>query len=115
MSIANERPPDDENLLINREDLAADIEFILSGDAHAPEVLARLLLFLHRAIEGGRGGIERASETLAAAAELTFAHSRAHAAACKLYRLSLEGHLKVEDEPLRLIEAAIGRRRGGSC
>jgi hypothetical protein len=54
-------------------------------------------------------GINRARETLAAAVELTFTHSRAHAAALRLYLLSQEGQLKVEDEPVRLITAAIER------
>jgi hypothetical protein len=109
VSIANDRPPDDEILLTDREDLASDIELILSGDPHAPEILARLFLSFWRAIGSGLQGINRTSEALLAAVELTFAHSRAHAAACKLYRLSLEGHLNVEDEPVTLLDAAIGR------
>ena len=116
MSIANDRPPDDEILLTDRADLASDIELILSGSPHAPEILARLFLCFRQAIGNGLGGINRTSATLSAAVELTFAHSRAHVAACKLYRLSLEGHLKVEDEPLTLMNAAIERsaaRRSG--
>ena len=44
---------------------------------------------------------------------MTFTHSRAHAAALSLYVLSMEGRLKVEDEPVRLIEAAIKRSTAG--
>lgn len=81
MSIANVRPPDDENLLFSREDLASDIASILKGDSHSPEALAQLFVLLGRAIAGGLDGINRASATLAAAVELTYEHSDAYAAA----------------------------------
>jgi len=103
---------DEENLLFTREDLAADIASILRGDEYSPEKLAQLFIILREAIAGGLEGINRASETLAAAVELTFAHSRAHAAALRLYLLAQEGRLKVEDEPVRLIGAAIERSTG---
>jgi hypothetical protein len=45
---------------------------------------------------------------------LTFAHSRAHAAALRLYLLAQEGQLRAEDEPVRLIGAAIERGTGGA-
>lgn len=52
-------------------------------------------------------------EALSAAVEISYLHSQAHAAAVKLYRLSVEGQLKVEDEPVRLIDAAIKRSTAG--
>jgi hypothetical protein len=100
---------DDEKLLFTREELASDIALILKGDAHSPEALAHLFIILREAIAGGLEGINRTSATLAAAVELTFTHSCAHAAALKLYRLSVEGQLKVEDEPVRLLRAAVER------
>lgn len=100
----------EENLLLPREDLAADIASILKGDSYSPEALGHLLIQLSHAIESGLEGINRASNTLAAAVELIYPHSDAHAAAVKLYQLSLEGRLKVEDEPVTLINAAIERR-----
>jgi hypothetical protein len=100
---------EDENLLFAREELAGDIASILRGDEHSPEALAHLLITFREAIEDGLEGINRTRETLAAAAELTFTHSRAHDAALRLYLLSQEGQLKVEDEPVRLINAAIER------
>ena len=101
-----------ENLLVAREELASDIASILKGDADAPEALAHLLIMFRDALAGGLEGINRTRETLAAAVELTFAHSRAHAAALRLYLLAQEGRLKVADEPVRLIGAAIERNSG---
>ena len=114
MSIANVRPPDDENLLFAREELAFDIDSILKGDAHSPEALAQLFIQFGQAIAGGLEGINRTLSTLAAAVDLIYPHSRAHSAALKLYRLSLEGQLKVEDEPVNLIGAAIARGTAGA-
>src|SRR2546423_6227974 len=105
---------DEENLLFTREELASDIASILKGDEHSPEALAHLFIILREAVAGGLEGINRTSSTLAAAVELTFTHSRAHAAALRLYLLSQEGQLKVEDEPVRLINAAIERSTAGA-
>lgn len=109
--LAEESPCDKENLLFAREELASDIVSILKGDAYSPEALAHLLIIFRQAIAGGLEGISRTSDTLAAAVELSFIHSRAHAAALRLYLLSQEGQLRVEDEPSRLIGAAIERSR----
>jgi len=114
MSMADEPPCAEENLLLAREELVSDIASILKGDADSPEALARLFIAFRQAIVGGLEGINRASDTLAAAVELTFTHSRAHAAALRLYLLSQEGRLRVEDEPVRLIGAAIERSTAGA-
>lgn len=113
MSIADERAHDAENLLFSREDLATDIELILKGSPHAPDVLARLFLTFKSAIDSGLQGISRTRNTLATAVESAYLHSSSHVAALKLYGLSQEGELKVEDEPLRLISAAIERSTAG--
>lgn len=113
MSLADNSPCTEENLLFPREELASDIASILKGDAHSPEALAHLFIILREAIAGGLEGIKRTSETLAAAVELTFTHSRAHAVAFRLYLLSQEGQLRVEDEPVRLLTAAIERSTAG--
>lgn len=112
MSLADNSEGAEENLLFAREELASDIASILKGDAYSPEALAHLFISLRDAISGGLEGINRTSATLAAAVELTFTHSRAHAAALRLYLLSQEGRLKVADEPVRLIGAAIERNVG---
>lgn len=104
----------EENLLLTREELAADIASILKGDADSPDALAQLFVILREAVAGGLEGISRVSETLAAAVELTFAHSRARDAALRLYVLSQEGRLRVEDEPVRLLSAAIARGTAGA-
>lgn len=111
---ANESLCAQENLLFSREELASDIALILKGDEYSAEALAHLFINFRDAIAGGLEGIVRTRETLGAAVELTFAHSRAHAAALRLYLLSQEGRLKVEDEPVRLIGAAIERSTGGA-
>lgn len=108
----DKRPSEDEHLLFSREELAADIVSILKGDEYSPEALAHLFIILRDAIAGGLEGINRTSETLTAAVELTFAHSRAHAAALRLYLLAQEGQLKAGDDPVRLIGAAIERNTG---
>ena len=114
MSMADEPPHTEENLLFTREELASDIASILKGDAHSPEALAHLFIILRDAVADGLEGINRTSDTLAAAVELTFTHSRAHAAALRLYLLLQEGQLRVEDEPVRLISAAIERGTAGA-
>ncbi len=102
----------DENLLFSREELASDIALILKGDEYSAEALAHLFINFREAIAGGLEGIVRTRETLGAAVELSFTHSRAHAAALRLYLLAQEGRLKAEDEPVSLIRAAIERSTG---
>jgi hypothetical protein len=109
VSIADVCPPSDDNLLTDREDLALDIAAILGGSPHAPGIMARLFLSFQHGIESGLQGMNRTSETLSAAIELIYLHSGAHAAALRLYLLAQRGELKFEDEPLNLINAAIGR------
>jgi hypothetical protein len=106
VSIADACPLAEENLLIDRETLARSIGFILLND---PDALAGLFVELRHGIESGLDGITRTRNTLAAAVELVYLHTQAHDAALKLYQLSQEGQLKVEDEPIRLIGAAIKR------
>lgn len=103
----------EEDLLFTREELASDIASILRGDAYSAEASAHLFIILREAVAGGLEGINRTRATLAAGVELTFRHSRAHAAALNLYVLSVEGQLKVEDEPVRLMDAAIKRSTAG--
>ena len=114
MSATDDRSPDEGSLLFDREDLASDIEWILSDSPHAPEALARLFVSFKQAIDSGLQGISQTSKALVMAIELVYLHSRAHVAALKLYRLSLEGELKVEDEPVNLINAAIERSTAGA-
>jgi hypothetical protein len=95
--------------LFERDDLSLSIGLILGGDPQAADVLARLFEELRQAIEGGLRGINVTRDALAAAVEISYLHSEAHAEAVKLYRLSVEGHLKAEDEPLRLLRAAVER------
>lgn len=114
MSRVDDRPTDEERVLFDREDLASDIERILKGDAHSPEVLAQLFVMFRQAIDGGLEGINQTRKALVTAIELIYLHSRTHGAAFKLYGLSLEGQLKMEDEPMNLINAAIERNTAGA-
>ena len=101
------------SLGFDREDLARSLELILTGDEHAADILARLLDSFRQAIEGGLQGINEVRKALSVAVEISYLYSQAHAAALNLYRLSVEGQLKVEDEPVRLIDAAIKRNTAG--
>jgi hypothetical protein len=109
VSAADGKPYDEENLLIDRETLAAKIEHILGGEPDAPDALASLFVELRQGLEGGLHGINQTHDTLSLAVEVTYLHSRVHTSALKLYRLSQEGQLKVEDEPRTLLDAAIER------
>lgn len=95
--------------LFEREDLVLSIGLILGGDPQAADVMARLFEELRQAMEGGLRGINATREALASGVEICYPHSESHAAAVKLYRLSVEGHLKAEDEPVRLLGAAVER------
>lgn len=114
MSKADKRAPANVDVLLERESLVTSIDSILSGEADAADALAGLFVELKQAMDGGLRGINRASEALLEAIELAYLHSRAHEAALKLYLLSQEGQLKVQDEPVRLIEAAIERSGAGA-
>jgi hypothetical protein len=103
------QPREECSVLFDREDLALTIDLILEGDEHAPLLLGQLFVSFRRAIDSGLHGINQTRQALAASIELIYPHSPAHQAALNLYRLSLEGQLKVEDEPLELINAAIKR------
>lgn len=89
---------------------SSDIEWILRGDAHAPEILARLFVSFRQAIDSGLQGINETRRDLVTAIELIYLHSRAHETALELYRLSLEGALRGEDNPVNLINAVIEER-----
>lgn len=104
----------DESLLFEREDLSSSIDLILSGGPEGADALAGLLDTFRYAIDGGLRGVSAARVGLLTAIELAYLRTGAHAAAVRLYRLSLEGRLRVEDEPGRLLGAALGRRTAGA-
>jgi hypothetical protein len=96
--------------LVDEDTWKAILEPSLCEDSAAVELLARLLLTLKKAIDGGPEGAVRASHTLLRGIELIYLYTDAHRAALKLYVLSLEGNLKPEDEPINLINTVIERR-----
>lgn len=71
--------------------------------------IARALFILKELIDTGADGAKEASGALLAIVESAYLHTDAHRAALKWYLLSLTGHLKPQDEPLRLINGAIER------
>ena len=95
--------------LTDEEDWAAILEPTLCQNAAAIECLARLLFRIKRAIDSGPEGVMQASKVLLDSIELLYLYTNAHEAAVKLYVLSLEGNLKLQDEPLNLINAALER------
>ncbi len=86
----------------------------MAGGEEGADALARLLDEFRDALDGDLRSVAAAREGLSAAIELAYLRTGAHAAALKLYRLSLEGRLKAEDEPARLLAAAINRRTPGA-
>lgn len=106
---ADNQKPDEHGVLFDREDLALTIDLILEGDEHAPLLLGQLFISFRQAIDSGLQGINQTRQALADSVELIYPHSPVHQAALNLYRLSVEGQLKVEDEPLEVINAAIQR------
>ena len=96
-------------VLFEREDLALTIDLILKGDEHAPLLLGQLFVSFRQAIDSGLHGINQTRQAFVDSIELIYLHSPVHQAALNLYRLSVEGQLKIEDEPLELINAAIQR------
>jgi hypothetical protein len=109
--MADAQRPNEGRILFDREDLARTIDLILEGDEHAPLLLGHLFVTFRQAIDSGLHGINQTRQALADSIELIYPHSPAHQAALNLYRLSVEGQLKVEDEPVELINAAIQRTR----
>lgn len=99
----------DRNLLVDEDTWKAILEPSLCEDSAAMELLARLLLTLKKAIDGGPEGAARASQTLLRGVELIYLYTNTHKAALGLYLLSLTGNLKPQDEPLSLINAAVAR------
>jgi hypothetical protein len=82
----------------------------LCKDAAAVECLARLLFTIKKEINGGREGVKRANKIISTGIEVIYLYTNSHKAALGLYILSLEGKLKLEDEPLNLINKV--RERG---
>ncbi len=111
MSLTDELPEDDEKLIVDQEWLARSVESILKGEADAPETMARVFISFRDAIGSGLRGMNQLDEALLAAIEIIYLQSRAHVAALKLYVLAQEGHVRVEDEPLNVLGAAIARSR----
>ena len=109
MSIADHLPDDEKISFFDRDDLAASLELILSGDARAADELARLLDMFQHALDGGLCGINEARAALVMAVELVYLRTSAHASALSLYCLSLEGHPMPGGEPDTLHNAAIKR------
>lgn len=97
------------DLLVGHEDWSAILEPALSKVSAAVEFLARLLFTIKETIDNAPDGVEQASRALSAGIESAYLYTDAHRAALKLYLLSLTGHLKPQDEPLQLINAAIKR------
>src|ERR1051325_9810792 len=95
--------------LFERDDLAAALELILSGDARAADELAWLFDMFRHALDDGLLGINEARAALVTAVELVYLRTSAHASALSLYRLSLEGHVMPGDEPATLQHAPIRR------
>ncbi len=114
MSLADELPEDGERLIVDQEWLAGAVESILKGDPDAPETMARMFISFREAIRSGLRGMNQLDEALVATIEIIYLQSRAHAAALRLYVLEQEGQVRIEDEPLNVLGAAIARSRASA-
>jgi hypothetical protein len=114
MSETEDVPGGDMRLLFERDWLESQVELILGGGPKGADALARLLDAFRDAIDGGLRGVEAAREGILTTIELAYLRTGEHAAALRLYRLSLEGRLKPGDEPAQLIGAAVARRTAGA-
>lgn len=114
MSLADELAEDDGKLIVDQEWLVRSVESILKGDPDAPETLARVFISFRAAIGSGLRGMNELDEALLAAIEIIYLQSRAHVAALKLYVLAQEGQVRIEDEPLNVLGAAIARSGAGA-
>jgi hypothetical protein len=103
---------DSQNLLADDETWTAILEPDLCRNSVAVETLARLLFEIKKAISSGPEGIIQASNTLQNGIEQIYLHTDEHKAALKLFLVSLDGNLKPQDEPLRLVNAALARAVG---
>jgi hypothetical protein len=99
----------EEDLLIDREILESYIRMIVNADPDAPDLLAHLFVKFKSGLENKLYPPSQICETLKVAIELTYLHTKAHAAALKLYTLYQQGELLIQDYPLSLINAAIER------
>jgi hypothetical protein len=114
VSLADELPEDGERLIVDQEWLAGAVESILKGDPDAPETMARMFISFREAIRSGLRGMNQLDEALVATIEIIYLQSRAHAAALRLYVLEQEGQVRIEDEPLNVLGAAIARSRASA-
>ncbi len=99
----------DDYLLADDEDWLLFVEPALCENPQAAVSLARLLCILKEAIDSGPEGAKRASFTLSDGIRIAYKYTEAHQLALRLFILYLEGRLRVEDEPLQLLCAAIAR------
>jgi hypothetical protein len=99
----------DNYLLADDEDWLLFVEPALCENPQAAVSLARLLCTLKESIDSGPEGAKRTSFTLSDGIRIAYNYTEAHRLALKLFILYLEGWLKVEDEPLQLLSAAIAR------
>lgn len=98
-----------ESLPVESEQWHKCLESLLSINPVEAEYFARLLFALLKSLESGSEGITQASAALRSGIEAAYLYTEAHKAALELYLLSLEGNLKPQDEPVRLLRAAIAR------
>jgi hypothetical protein len=109
VSISDHKECDYENLLVDHETWAVILEPVLCNNSNTAESLASLLFTIKESIEDGPGGVKRAINTLLDGISLVYVYTDIHKAALNLYLIWLTGHLKPQDEPLKLISRAIER------
>ncbi|HYL98378.1 MAG TPA: hypothetical protein VEZ90_05440 [Blastocatellia bacterium] len=110
MSIAAEYDGyDPDNLLIDREEWEIHFQDILEKSPEVAEGLARVSFYLLQAIKNDPEGSVQACNSLMDGIEWAYLFTDAHKAAFKLFLLSIEGNLRIPDEPVELIGGAVKR------
>ena len=103
--------------VVNSEPLTYDddwlpfLEAAPCNDSAAANNLIFLLYNLYESNSRGAEGVKQVNEALLEGIRLAYLYTEEHKAAFELYMLSLTGHLKPQDEPLQLINAAIEHGR----
>ena len=98
-----------ETLPVESEDWVRCLEPLLCAGPAEAETFAHLLFALVKSLDDGAEGVRKASAALRSGIEVAYLYTEAHKAALELYVLSLEGHLKPQDEPVRLLRGAVER------
>ncbi len=97
----------DPYLLVDDDDWLLLMDPAFCDNPGLAVTFAHLLLRFKESVESGPEGVERTSFTLIDGIRMAYKYTEEHQLAFRLFILYLEGRLKVQNEPLQLLKAAI--------